>query len=97
MIHIRPIGERVVLKLMPKEVATQSGILLPDTAQEKPIEAEVVAVGIGRHDEKGNLIPLEVKVGDIVIFAKFNGTPVTQEGVDYLIVNGERDILGVIE
>lgn len=97
MIHIRPIGERVVLKLMPKEVATQSGILLPDTAQEKPIEAEVVAVGIGRHDENGNLIPLEVKVGDIVIFAKFNGTPVTQEGVDYLIVNGERDILGVIE
>ena len=97
MIHIRPIGERVVLKPMPKEVATQSGILLPDTAQEKPIEAEVVAVGPGRVDANGNNIPLEVKVGDIVIFAKFIGTPVNQEGVDHLIVNGERDILGVIE
>lgn len=95
--HIRPIGERVVIKPMEKEVKTQSGILLPDSAQEKPIEGEVVAVGPGRIDANGNRVPLEVKVGDMVVFAKFIGTTVKQEGVDYLIVNGERDILCVIE
>ncbi|MBQ3180697.1 MAG: co-chaperone GroES [Firmicutes bacterium] len=95
--HIRPIGERVVIKPMEKEVKTQSGILLPDSAQEKPIEGEVVAVGPGRMDANGNRVPLEVKVGDMVVFAKFVGTNVKQEGVDYLIVNGERDILCVIE
>lgn len=95
--HIRPIGERVVIKPMEKEVKTQSGILLPDSAQEKPIEGEVMAVGPGKLDANGNRVPLEVKVGDIVVFAKFVGTNVKQEGVDYLIVNGERDILCVIE
>lgn len=95
--NIRPIGERVVIKPMEKEVKTQSGILLPDSAQEKPIEGEVVAVGPGRVGTDGNRVPLEVKVGDIVVFAKFVGTNVKQDGVDYLIVNGERDILCVIE
>ena len=95
--HIRPIGERVVIKPMEKEVKTQSGILLPDSAQEKPIEGEVVAVGPGRVGADGSRVPLEVKVGDMVVFAKFIGTTVKQEGVDYLIVNGERDILCVIE
>ncbi len=83
--NIRPIGERVVIKPMQKEEKTQSGILLPDSAQEKPIEGEVVAVGPGRINEKGERVPLEVKVGDVVVFAKFIGT------------NGERDILCVIE
>ena len=95
--NIRPIGERVVIKPMQKEEKTQSGILLPDSAQEKPIEGEVVAVGPGRINEKGERVPLEVKVGDVVVFAKFIGTHVKQDGVDYLIVNGERDILCVIE
>ena len=95
--NIRPIGERVVIKPMQKEEKTQSGILLPDSAQEKPIEGEVMAVGSGRINEKGERVPLEVKVGDIVVFAKFIGTNVKQGGVGYLIVNGERDILCVIE
>ena len=95
--NIRPIGERVVIKPMQKEEKTQSGILLPDSAQEKPIEGEVVAVGPGRINEKGERVPLEVKVGDVVVFAKFIGTNVKQDGVDYLIVNGKRDILCVIE
>ncbi len=95
--NIRPIGERVVIKPMQKEEKTQSGILLPDSAQEKPIEGEVVAVGPGRINEKGERVPLEVKVGDVVVFAKFIDTNVKQDGVDYLIVNGERDILCVIE
>ena len=95
--NIRPIGERVVIKPMQKEEKTQSGILLPDSAQEKPIEGEVVAVGPGRINEKGERVPLEVKVGDVVVFAKSIGTNVKQDGVDYLIVNGERDILCVIE
>lgn len=95
--NIRPIGERVVIKPMEKEEKTASGILLPDSAQEKPIEGEVVAVGPGKVGEDGKRIPLEVKVGDIVVFAKFVGTNVKQDGVDYLIVNGERDILCVIE
>lgn len=95
--NIRPIGERVVIKPMEKEEKTASGILLPDSAQEKPIEGEVVAVGPGKVGEDGKRTPLEVKVGDIVVFAKFVGTNVKQDGVDYLIVNGERDILCVIE
>ncbi len=95
--NIRPIGERVVIQPMQKEDRTESGILLPDTAQEKPIEGKVVAVGPGRLNDKGEHIPLEVKVGDEVVFAKFIGTNVKQGGVDYLIVNGERDILCVIE
>ena len=95
--NIRPIGERVVIQPMQKEEKTQSGILLPDSAQEKPIEGKVVAVGPGRVNDKGEHIPLEVKVGDEVVFAKFIGTTVKQDGVDYLIVNGERDILCVIE
>ena len=95
--NIRPIGERVVIKPMQKEEKTQSGILLPDSAQEKPIEGEVMAVGPGRINEKGERVPLEVKVGDTVVFAKFIGTNVKQDGGDYLIVNGERDILCVIE
>jgi chaperonin GroES len=95
--NIRPIGERVVIKPMPKEEKSQGGLFLPDTAQEKPIEGEVVAVGPGRIDANGNRIAPEVKVGDIVVFAKFIGTTVKQDGVDYLIVNGDRDILCVIE
>ncbi len=95
--NIRPIGERVVIQPMQKEEKTESGILLPDSAQEKPIEGKVVAVGPGRVNDKGEHIPLEVKVGDEVVFAKFIGTTVKQDGVDYLIVNGERDILCVIE
>lgn len=95
--NIRPIGERVVIKPMQKEEKTVSGIVLPDSAQEKPIEGEVVAVGPGALNDKGEHIPMEVKVGDCVVFAKFVGTTVKQDGVDYLIVNGNRDILCVID
>lgn len=95
--NIRPLGERVVIKMQEAEDKTQSGIILPDTAKEKPIEGVVVAVGVGRIDNNGNRVPLELKVGDKVVYSKFAGTPVKQDGVEYLIINGERDILAVIE
>ena len=95
--NIRPLGERVVIKMQEAEDKTQSGIILPDTAKEKPIEGVVVAVGAGRVDANGNRVPLELKVGDKVVYSKFAGTPVTQAGVEYLIINGERDVLAVIE
>ena len=95
--NIRPLGERVVIKPLEEETTTKSGIVLPDSAKEKPIEGEVVAVGPGKLTEDGKRVPLEVKVGDKVVYSKFAGTPVKQDGEEYLIINGDRDILAVIE
>ena len=95
--NIRPLGERVVIKPLEEETTTKSGIVLPDSAKEKPIEGEVVAVGPGKLTEDGKRAPLEVKVGDKVVYSKFAGTPVKQDGEEYLIINGDRDILAVIE
>lgn len=97
MMNIRPLGERVVIKPLEEETTTKSGIVLPDSAKEKPIEGEVVAVGPGKLTEDGKRVPLEVKVGDKVVYSKFAGTPVKQDGEEYLIINGDRDILAVIE
>lgn len=91
---IKPIGDRVVIELVEKEETTASGIVLPDSAQEKPQEGRVVAVGSGRY-ENGQKIELEVNEGDNVIYSKFAGTEVEYEGKEYLIVR-ESDILAVI-
>lgn len=93
---IKPLGDRVVLEAIEKEEKTASGIVLPETAKEKPQEGRIVAVGSGRLDEKGNRIALEVKEGDRVIFSKYAGTEVKYNDKEYLILR-ESDILAVVE
>ncbi|KUK14599.1 MAG: 10 kDa chaperonin [bacterium 42_11] len=93
---LRPLGDRVVVKVLETEEKTKSGIVLPDTAKEKPQQGEVIAVGTGRILDNGQKVPLEVKVGDKVIFSKYAGTEVKVEGGEYLILS-ERDILAVVE
>lgn len=93
---LRPLGDRVVLKVVSTEEKTQGGIVLPDTAKEKPQEGEVVAVGPGRVLDNGTRIAPEVKVGDRVVFAKYSGTEVKVNGEEYLIIR-ESDILAVKE
>ena len=92
----RPLGDRVVVKRVQEDVKTAGGIIIPDTAQEKPQEGEVVAVGPGARDEKGERIAPEVKVGDRILFGKWSGTEVKIDGEDLLIMK-ESDIMGVIE
>jgi chaperonin GroES len=94
-LQLKPLADRVVVKKLEAEEKTAGGIVLPDTAKEKPQQGEVLAVGLGRTDEKGNRIAVEVKKGDKVLFAKYSGTEVKIEGVEYLIL-AERDILAVI-
>ncbi|MCR6545044.1 co-chaperone GroES [Dehalobacterium formicoaceticum] len=95
--NIKPLGDRVVIKVLALEETTKSGIVLPDTAKEKPQEGEVVAVGPGRVLENGERAALEVKVGDRVIYSKYSGSEVKMDGEEYLILNGDRDILAVVE
>ncbi|SHI01394.1 co-chaperone GroES [Virgibacillus chiguensis] len=92
---IKPLGDRVVIELVEQEEKTASGIVLPDSAQEKPQEGTVVAVGSGRVTEKGEKAALEVAEGDRIIFSKFAGTEVKYEGKEYLILR-ENDILAVV-
>jgi chaperonin GroES len=91
---LKPLGDRVVVKPSPAEEKTPSGIVLPETAKEKPQEGEVVAVGSGKYEE-GKKVPLEVKVGDKVIYSKYGGTEVKLDGQEYLILS-ERDILAIV-
>lgn len=93
---IKPLGDRVVIKVLEREEITRSGIVLPDTAKEKPSEGKVVAVGNGKVLENGQRVALDVKVGDRIIFSKYGGTEVKFEGEEYLILS-ERDILAVVE
>ncbi len=93
---LKPVGDRVVLKVIEVEERTKGGIVLPDTAKERPQKGEVVAVGSGKLLENGTRVPLEVKVGDKVIFARYAGTEVKVGDKEYLIVS-ERDILAVEE
>jgi len=90
--ELEPLGDRVVVKPSPKEDVTKSGIVIPDTAKEKPQEGKVIAVGPGRMTEDGKRIDMDVKVGDIVIYAKYGGTEI-KEGDDELIILRESDIL----
>ena len=92
----RPLHDRVVVKRIDAEEKTRGGIIIPDTAKEKPQEGEVVAVGAGARDEAGKLVPLDVKVGDRVLFGKWSGTEVKIDGQDLLIMK-ESDIMGIVE
>ena len=93
---IRPLQDRVIVKRVKEEEKTKGGIIIPDSAKEKPIEGEVLAVGNGKVQEDGSLRKPEVKVGDRVLFGKYNGTDVMLEGEERLIIR-EEDILGIIE
>ena len=91
----RPLHDRVVVKRIEGEEKTAGGIIIPDTAKEKPQQGEVIAVGPGGRDETGKLIPIDVKAGDRVLFGKWSGTEVKLDGVEYLIMK-ESDIMGVL-
>jgi chaperonin GroES len=91
----RPLHDRVVVKRVDAEEKSKGGIIIPDTAKEKPSQGEIVAVGLGGRDESGKLIPIDVKTGDRVLFGKWSGTEVVLEGEDLLIMK-ESDIMGVI-
>ena len=92
----RPLHDRVVVRRVESEEKTAGGIIIPDTAQEKPQEGEIIAVGPGARDETGKLVPLDVKVGDRILFGKWSGTEVKIGGEDLLIMK-ESDVMGVIE
>ena len=92
---IRPLADRVVIKPLPAEEKTKGGIFLPDTAKEKPVIGEIVAVGPGRKSDDGTTIALEVKVGDRVLYGKYSGTETTVDGQEYLILR-ESDIFAVL-
>jgi chaperonin GroES len=96
MSSIRPLHDRVIVKRVKEEEKTKGGIIIPDTAKEKPIEGEVVAIGNGKILEDGSVRKLDVKVGDRVLFGKYSGTEVKVDGEDRLILR-EEDILGVLE
>ncbi|MBQ9574735.1 MAG: co-chaperone GroES [Synergistaceae bacterium] len=93
---LKPLGDRLVVKVLTREEKTKGGIVLPDTAKEKPTEGEVVAVGTGKILDNGQKQPVEVKVGDRIIFSKYAGTEVTVDGEE-LVIFSERDILAIIE
>ncbi len=92
----RPLGDRVLIKRIEEEQKTKGGIIIPDTAKEKPQEGEVVAVGPGARDDSGKVQPLDVKAGDRILFGKWSGTEVKIDGQDLLIMK-ESDVLGVVE
>ena len=93
--NFRPLHDRVVVRRLQAEEKTAGGIIIPDTAQEKPMEGEIVAVGPGARDEQGKLVPLDVKAGDRILFGKWSGTEVKIAGEELLIMK-ESDIMGVI-
>ena len=93
---IRPLQDRILVKRIDEEEKTKGGIIIPDTAKEKPSEGKVVAVGKGKVNEDGKLTPLDVKKGDRILFSKYSGTEVNIEGDEHLIIR-EDDVLGVIE
>ena len=92
----RPLHDRVVVERIDAEAKSAGGIIIPDTAQEKPSQGEIIGVGPGSRDENGKLIPIDLKVGDRVLFGKWSGTEVNLDSVDYLIMK-ESDIMGVVE
>ncbi|GBD86210.1 10 kDa chaperonin [bacterium BMS3Abin03] len=94
-IKIKPLSDRIVVKPMEAEDKTKGGIILPDTAKEKPVEGTVVAAGPGRKNDEGKVIPMDIKVGDTVLYGKYSGTEVTIEGEEYLIMR-ESDIFAIV-
>jgi chaperonin GroES len=93
---LKPLEDRIVVEPLEAEQVTASGLVIPDTAKEKPQEGKVVAVGPGRFDDKGARIPVDVKVGDVVLYSKYGGTEVKYSGQEYLVLSA-RDVLAVIE
>jgi len=93
--QFRPLHDRVVVRRIEQEERSKGGIIIPDTAKEKPQEGEIIAVGSGARDEQGKIHPLDVKVGDRVLFGKWSGTEIKLDGVEYLVMK-ESDIVGVI-
>ncbi|MES2253059.1 MAG: co-chaperone GroES [Pseudomonadota bacterium] len=93
--NFRPLHDRVVVRRIESEAKTASGIIIPETAKEKPMEGEIVAVGTGARNESGNVIALEVKKGDRVLFGKWSGTEIKIDGEDYLVMK-ESDIVGIL-
>jgi chaperonin GroES len=93
---IRPLGDRVLVQRLKEEDRTKGGIIIPDTAKEKPQEAKVVAVGKGKVNDDGRLIPTEVKAGDKILFGKYSGSEVNIDGEEHLIMR-EEDVLGILE
>ena len=95
-VNIKPLEDKIVIQASEAETTTASGIVIPDTAKEKPQEGTVLAVGPGRIDDKGNRVPIDVAVGDVVLYSKYGGTEVRYGGEDYLVLSA-RDVLALIE
>ena len=95
-VTLKPLEDRIVVQALEAEQTTASGLVIPDTAKEKPQEGKVISVGPGRTDDKGARIPLDVKAGDLVIFSKYGGTEVKYGGQEYLILSA-RDVLAIVE
>ncbi|MDQ1738491.1 MAG: chaperonin GroES [Pseudonocardiales bacterium] len=94
-VNIKPLEDRIVVQALEAETTTASGIVIPDTAKEKPQEGTVLAVGPGRVDDKGNRIPIDVSEGDVVLYSKYGGTEIKYAGQEYLVLSA-RDVLAVI-
>ena len=94
-VSIKPLEDRIVIKQVEAEQTTASGLVIPDTVKEKPQEGEVIAVGPGRIDDNGNRVPIDVAVGDLVLYSKYGGTEVQYNGEEYLVLSA-RDVLAVV-
>ena len=94
--NLRPLHDRILIKRIEEKEAVKGGIIIPDTAKEKPQEGEVIAVGNGKKNEEGNIIPLDVKAGDRILFGKYSGAEIKMEGEEFLILR-EEEVLGIIE
>ena len=95
-VNIKPLEDKILVQAVEAETTTASGLVIPETAKEKPQEARVVAVGPGRVDEKGNRIPVDIKEGDVVVFSRYGGTEVKYQGEEYLILSA-RDVLAIVD
>ena len=93
---LKPLEDRIVVQPLEAETTTASGLVIPDTAKEKPQEGTVVAVGPGRFDDKGDRVPVDVSVGDVVLYSKYGGTEVKYSGEEYLVLSA-RDVLAIVE
>ncbi len=96
MMKFRPLYDRILVERVESEEVTKGGIILPDTAKEKPQQGKIIAVGSGKHTEDGKVIPLELKAGDTILFGKYSGSEIKIEGTEYLIMK-EDDVLGLVE
>ena len=94
--NLKPLGDRVIVKPAEAEEQTASGLVIPDTAQEKPQRGEIVAVGEGKRDDDGNRVPMDVAVGDVIIYGKYGGQEIKIEGVEYKILE-ERDVIAIVQ